>query len=683
MFKRTLVTAALPYANGPLHLGHLAGAYLPSDLFVRYKRLKNDDVVFICGSDEHGVAITIAAEKAGVQPQNIIDKYHTINKKAFEDFGISFDFYGRTSSPIHHETSQEFFKTIYDKGIFKLKEEEQLFDEKAQMFLPDRYVKGTCPVCGFEEAYGDQCEKCGSSLSPSELLNPKSTLTGETPVTKKTSHWYLPLGDLQSSIQEWINTKSYWKPNVLGQVNSWLKAGLNDRAITRDLNWGVKVPLPNSEGKVLYVWLDAPIGYISATKEWAIQKNQPDLWKTYWQDDETRLIHFIGKDNIVFHCIMFPAILKLNENYILPDNVPANEFLNLEGKKFSTSRNFAVWLHEYLEIFDADLLRFALGSTMPESKDGDFSWKDFQLKVNSELADILGNFVFRTMSFITRFYEAKVPTPSKLNDSDLAVLNQLKISGTKIGEYYEKFSFKEAISETMNVARLGNKYLTEQEPWKTRKTDTERCETSLYVCAQICAALSTYFDPILPQKMSLLREQLNISLLNWDEINGENIPAGHSINIGEILFKKIEDEIIDEQIAKLFPPSIDITNQGSNELVSKQLEYKPLKPAIEFDDFAKLDLRVGKVLEAVKVEKSKKLLNLTIDLGFETRTILSGIAEHFKPEDLIGKSVTVVANLKPRKMLGIESNGMVLFSESHDGNLILLSSENEAGTQIS
>lgn len=679
MFKRTLVTAALPYANGPLHLGHLAGAYLPADLFVRYKRLKKEDILFICGSDEHGVAITIAAEKAGVKPQDIIDKYHEINKKAFADFGIAFDYYGRTSSPIHHETSQEFFTNLHIKGVFKQKEEEQLFDEQANMFLPDRYVKGTCPVCGFEEAYGDQCEKCGSSLSPSELIQPKSTLTGTTPIKKKTTHWYLPLGDLQPFIQQWIETKTNWKPNVLGQVKSWLTQGLADRAITRDLNWGVKVPLPNSDGKVLYVWLDAPIGYISATKEWALNQGNADLWKTYWQNDETRLIHFIGKDNIVFHCIMFPTILNAHGDFILPDNVPANEFLNLEGKKFSTSRGWAVWLHEYVEAFEPDLLRYALGSTMPEVKDGDFSWKDFQLKNNSELADIFGNFVFRTTSFITRYFEGNIPAPNNLSESDKEVLNEIKLFGERISTKYEQFLFKDAIAETMNLARLGNKYFTDREPWKSRKTNPEQCATSLYVCAQIVAALAIYFDPVLPVKMKELRKQLHLDLLDWDSVQGELVKPGTSIELGEILFVKIEDEAIEQQLEKLHKH--DTVVESTTE--TKEITYAPIKSAIEFDDFAKLDLRVGLVKNAVPVEKSKKLLNLTIDLGFETRTILSGIAEHFTPEEMIGKKVTVVANLKPRKMLGIESNGMVLFSESHDGKLILLSSDNEPGTTIS
>lgn len=681
MFKRTLVTAALPYANGPLHLGHLAGAYLPSDLYVRYKRLVGEEVLFICGSDEHGVAITIAAEKAGVKPQDIIDTFHAINKKTFEDFGISFDYYGRTSSAVHHQTSQDIFIKLHEKGILIQKEEEQLYDEKAQMFLPDRYVKGTCPICGFEEAYGDQCEKCGSSLSPSELKNPKSTLTGETPVLKKTTHWYLPLGNEQAFIESWINQKTDWKPNVLGQVKSWLTQGLADRAITRDLNWGVKVPLPNSEGKVLYVWLDAPIGYISATKEWAALQGKPELWKTYWQDKETRLLHFIGKDNIVFHCIMFPAILHALGDYILPDNVPANEFLNLEGRKFSTSKGWAVWLHEYLEAFEPDLLRYALGSTLPELKDGDFSWKDFQLKNNSELADILGNFIFRTISFVSRYFDGKIPNPvAELTDSDKMVLDEIRLSGRKIAQKYEQFQFKDAIFETMALARLGNRYFTEQEPWKTRKTDPDRCATTLYVCSQLVAALSIYFDPITPNKMRILRKQLHFNLCKWNEVKSELLPAGHSVELGEILFAKIENEKIEAQLAKLHQSKATETTQDQDR---NQVNFTAVKETIEFSDFAKIDIRVGKIIEAEAVPKSKKLLKLKIDLGFEVRQILSGVAEYFKPEELIGKHVPVVVNLKPRLILGHKSNGMVLFSEAFDGTLKLIESDNKPGTTIS
>lgn len=681
MFKRTLVTAALPYANGPLHLGHLAGAYLPADIFVRFKRIYGEDIVFICGSDEYGVAITIAAQKANVTPKEIIDKYHKINKEAFEGFGISFDYYGRTSSDIHKETAQEFFTYLNNKGVFKVKEDEQLYDETAEMFLPDRYVKGTCPNCGFEEAYGDQCEKCGSSLSTTELINPKSAITNTIPVKRKTKHWYLPLNELQPFIEEWISSKPHWKSNVLGQVKTFLHEGLKERAITRDLQWGIPVPLPEADGKVLYVWLDAPIGYVSATKEWALQSGNPDVWKSYWQSEETRLIHFIGKDNIVFHCVMFPSILKLMDHYVLPENVPANEFLNLEGKKFSTSRGYAVWLHEYLEVFEADLLRYALGSTMPENKDSDFSWKEFQLKVNSELADILGNFIFRTTSFINKYFEGKVPTPSNLTDADLALLSNIEETGKKTADLYDKFSFKEAILETMNLARAGNKYFTDSEPWKTRKTNPERCATSLYICSQVCAALSVYFEPILPNKMKQLRLQLGVTDFLWNDSNSFKLEIGSNIELGEILFKKIEDELIDAQLLKL--NNSNQSNKNPTHTEVEEIQLKPLKNSIEFDDFAKLDLRVGKVIQAEKVEKSKKLLHLSVDIGIETRTILSGIAEHFEPAELIGKSVTVVANLKPRKIMGIESNGMLLFSESPDGKLKVVTSDNLPGTQIS
>lgn len=683
MFHRTLVTAALPYANGPLHLGHIAGAYLPADIFVRFKRLTGEDIVFICGSDEYGVAITIAAQKAGVTPKEIIDKYHNINKAAFERFGISFDYYGRTSSETHKETAQEFFTYLNNKGIFKVKVDEQLYDESAEMFLPDRYVKGTCPVCGFEEAYGDQCEKCGSSLSTTQLINPVSAISGSVPVKKRTKHWYLPLNELQPFVEEWIATKSYWKSNVLGQVKSFLTKGLEERAITRDLTWGIPVPLPDAEGKVLYVWLDAPIGYVSATKEWSVEKGNPDLWKMYWQSNDTRLVHFIGKDNIVFHCVMFPSILKLMDTYVLPENVPANEFLNLEGKKLSTSRGYAVWLHEFLEEFEGDLLRYALGSTMPENKDSDFSWKEFQAKVNSELADVLGNFVFRTTSFIHKYYEGIVPTPSALTEQDSTLINLISETGKKTAQLYDTFSFKEAILETMNLARAGNKYFTDNEPWKTRKTNPERCATSLYVCAQVCAALSVYFEPILPNKMKTLREQFQITDFNWNKPESFQVKAESRIATSEILFKKIEDDVIEKQLEKLAKVSPVVQPKAEQLNQPETIQYEPVKVPIDYEDFAKLDLRVGKVLDAKKVEKSKKLLHLTVDLGFEKRTILSGIAEHYEPEQLIGKSVTVVANLKPRKIMGVESNGMLLFSESPTGELIRVSSENLPGTQIS
>lgn len=674
MSKRILVTSALPYANGPLHLGHLAGAYLPADLYVRYKRLTGADILYICGSDEHGVPITIAADKEGVSPQDIVDRYHTMIKDVFAEVGISFDYYGRTSSPVHYEVSSEIFKNLHDKGIFKKKTESQLFDPEAGKFLADRYVKGTCPKCGNTEAYGDQCEKCGTSLSPAELIDPRSMLTGAKPEHRETEHWYLPLGDLQPEIEAWLNTRENWKSNVMGQCKSWLSGGLNDRAVTRDLNWGVPVPLEGAKGKVLYVWFDAPIGYISATKEWAISKGDPDLWKTYWMDQETDLYHFIGKDNIVFHCIMFPATLMKHGDFVLPKNVPANEFLNLEGQKLSTSRGWAVWLHEYLQEFDADLLRYALGTTLPETKDSDFSWKEFQLHVNSELADILGNFVFRTLSFTTRFFDGKVPELVNPSDKDKAMLAEIALVRDSIAACYEKFSLREAIQLTMNLARSGNKYLTETEPWKTRKTDLQACANSIHVCVQVSAALSVLFDPVMPHKMATLRKSLKIEDLTWSDVHAKMKAAGKTVEAGEILFTKIEDEQIEAQINKLK------SSAAVNE--SKEPEYEPLSDEIVFDDFVKLDLRTGKIESAEKLKKSKKLLVLKVDLGFETRQILSGIAEYFEPEQVIGKSVAVVANLKPRKMMGMDSEGMILMASDPDGSLKLVESAGLPGSKI-
>ena len=672
--KRILVTSALPYANGPLHLGHLAGAYLTADFYVRYKRLTGADIVFICGSDEHGVPITIAAEKEGVSPQDIVDRFHSINKKAFEDFGISFDYYGRTSSDIHKETSQEIFTTLNDKGFFKKKTEEQLYDPKADMFLPDRYVKGTCPNCGFEEAYGDQCEKCGTSLSPTELIDPVSALTGEKPELKKTEHWYMPLGDAQPALEKWLDTRKNWKPNVMGQVKSWLNDGLSDRAATRDLSWGVPVPLDEAEGKVLYVWFDAPIGYISATKEWAIDQGKPEAWKDYWQDKETELYHFIGKDNIVFHCIMFPIVLMEHGDYVLPENVPANEFLNLEGKKLSTSRGWAVWLHEYLEDFEPDMLRYALGTTLPETKDSDFSWKDFQARVNNEMAAILGNFVFRALSFTGKFADGKVPELIDPSQTDLDALEAINRQKEKVANSFEAFRFKEAIAEAMNLARVGNKYFTETEPWKTRKDDPKACNNTLHVSAQICAALSVLMDPILPASMKKLREQLGLSdTLSWDDISTSILKTGTTLSSGEILFNKVEDDEIEAQISKL-EERASANDPASN--------FPSLKDNIQFDDFMKLDLRAGEILEAEKVPKSDKLLKLKVDIGIETRTIVSGIAKHVDLEHLKGQKVCVVANLAPKKLMGIESAGMILMAEDSEGNLKFAETTAEPGSPI-
>lgn len=678
MGKRTLVTSALPYANGPIHLGHLAGAYLPADLFTRYRRLKGDDIIHICGSDEHGVPITIAAEKKGVSPQEIVNEFHNRNKKVFKKFGIAFDYYGRTSSEVHHKTSQDFFNNLNKKGIFVKKTEKQLYDDEAGMFLPDRYVTGTCPVCGHEEAYGDQCEKCGSSLSPVELINPKSVLTGNTPVSRETEHWYLPLGKLQPEIEKWINSRSDWKANVLGQCKSWLTEGLNDRAVTRDLTWGVPVPLEAAENKVLYVWFDAPIGYISATKEWAIEKGEPELWKTYWQDNDTSLYHFIGKDNIVFHCIMFPLMLMKHGNYILPENVPANEFLNLEGKKLSTSKGWAVWLEEYLEKFEPDLLRYVLGTTLPETKDSDFSWKDFQTRVNSELADILGNFIFRTLSFTDNFFDSKIPELKNPVEKDKTALEQIDKARDKIADSYERFRFREAIAETMNLARIGNKYFTETEPWKSRKENPVACGNTLHTSLQICAALSILFTPILPGKMKKLREYLNLTgMPTWNAVNDSMLKAGSKIVSGEILFRKIEDEEVEAELEKL---KTRAKNRNGEQNESKK--YKPLKKTTDFKAFADLDLRVGQIKHAEDIPDSNKLLKLSIDLGFETRTILSGIKEYYSPEEITGKKVCVVTNLKPKKMMGIESNGMVLMAEEENGKLYFISTEAENGSPV-
>ncbi|GAA5520759.1 methionine--tRNA ligase [Aliifodinibius salicampi] len=674
MSKRTLVTSALPYANGPIHLGHLAGAYLPSDLYVRYKRLTEEDIIHICGSDEHGVPITIAAEKEGVNPQDIVDRFHERNKQIFEDFGIEFDYYGRTSSETHHETSQAFFKKLYEDGVFVEKTEEQLYDPKAEMFLPDRYVKGTCPHCDYDEAYGDQCESCGTSLSPTDLINPKSAITGDTPETRETKHWYLPLGDFQEKLEQWLDTRENWKPNVMGQVKSWLDDGLADRAVTRDLSWGVPVPVEDSEGKVLYVWFDAPIGYISATKEWAEQQGDPERWKTYWQDEETDLIHFIGKDNIVFHCIMFPATLMAHGDYVLPKNVPANEFLNLEGKKLSTSRGWAVWLEDYLEDFDADLLRYVLGTTLPETKDSDFSWEGFQNKVNSELADILGNFVFRTTSFTKKYFEGEVPKLIDPTEKDLETLKKIQDQKEKISAAYEQFKLREAIAETMNLARIGNKYFTEMEPWKTRKEDRIICGNTLHVCLQITAALSVLFDPILPNKMKQLRSELNVSDdTGWKEINSSLLSAGASIEKGAILFEKIEDEEVEEQLQKLEERTAE---QEENS------DIEPLKENMTFDDFMKMDLRAGKIIAASPIEKADKLLKIEVDLGFEQRTIVSGISNDFSADEIVGQKVCVVANLAPKKLMGVESNGMILMAEEADGSLKFVETDAKPGSPI-
>lgn len=672
-----IVTSALPYANGPLHLGHLAGAYLTADFFVRYHRLKGEDVLFICGSDEHGVPITIAAEKEGVSPQDIVDRYHEWNKETFKKMGISFDYYGRTSSTVHHETSQEIFTELYKKGFFKVKSEELFYDEATQMFLPDRYVKGECPNCGYGEAYGDQCEKCGNSLNPTELINPVSSLSGETPIRKETQHWYMPLGEMQEKLASWIKTREDWKPNVMGQIKSWLQDGLNDRAATRDLNWGVPVPLEDADGKVLYVWFEAPIGYISATKEWAEKSNKPDAWEKYWKNDDAKLYHFIGKDNIVFHCIMFPIILMEHGNFVLPENVPANEFLNLEGKKLSTSRGWAVWLHDYLESFESDYLRYALGVSLPESKDSDFSWKDFQNRINNELVAVLGNFVHRANSFIEKYADSTVPILEEPQAIDVEMLEAITVQKQKIEHAFEHFRFREAVQEGIQLARLANKYFTDTEPWKTRKTNEVACFNSLHVSIQVVAALSVLMEPILPKSMMVLRHQIGLAdSIKWADISSSMLPAGQTIKPATLLFQKIEDDSIQIELDKL-------QNSLNEQSTEPTVEYPTLKKSIQFEEFMNLDLRLGVIKEVQEVPKSSKLLAFKVDIGIETRTILSGIKKHVDSSKLIGQKVTVVCNLKSRKIMGIESEGMILMAESPDGSLHFVQSEAELGSVLS
>lgn len=700
-YKRILVTAALPYANGPIHIGHLAGAYLPADLFCRYQRLIGRDIVFICGSDELGVAIMMRAHAQGIPPQEIVDQYHPMIRESFARFGMSFDYYGRTTSDTHRETSQEFFRKLDEDGVFRLKTDEQLFDPEAGVFLADRFIRGTCPVCGYEDAYGDQCERCGSSLSPLELINPRSALTQAVPELRESTHWYLPLGDFQEKLEGWIATRSEWKPNVLGQVKSWFTDGLRDRAITRDVPWGVPVPPDvaeragvNGEGKVIYVWFDAPIGYISATKEWAASTGEPTRWETYWKDSETRLVHFIGKDNIVFHCLMFPAMLMAHGDYVLPDNVPANEFLNIEGKKLSTSRGWAVWLHEYLDAFSPDLLRYALATTLPETKDADFSWNDFQARVNSELADILGNFVNRTMTFATRYFDGKVPPLEDPSEFDLQALRQIAAFPDKIGAAYDSYRMREAVFETMNLARLGNKYFNDTEPWHTRKTDLKACGNTIHVSLQICAALSVLMDPVLPNTAESLREMLDLQgvrpsvpggadegQIGWNEAGSPLLAAGKPLNEPRILFDKIEDEVITREIERLKNRAAE---SGAAAAVEEEeaVPYVEMKPEIVYDDFARIDLRMGTVLAAERIPKSDKLLRLDVDLGFEQRQILAGVAEQMAPEDLLGKRVVVVANLAPRKMRGFESKGMLLMAEDRDGRLTPVGAPGENGAVV-
>lgn len=668
--QKYTVTAALIYANGPIHIGHLAGCYIPADIYVRYLRSKGADVAFISGTDEHGVPITVKARKEGKTPQQVVDFYYEQIKQSFADFGISFDIYSRTSNQTHHKVSQEIFTTLYEKGYFDEETSEQYFDEVAQQFLADRYIVGECPVCGNPNAYGDQCEKCGSTLSPTELKNPRSTLSGSKPIMKSTKNWYLPLDRMQPDIEKYVNSHKEWKTNVFGQCQSWLKDGLRPRAMTRDLDWGISVPLPDTDGKVLYVWFDAPIGYITFTQEWAAQNGKN--WEDYWKNENTKLVHFIGKDNIVFHCIIFPAMLMAEGSYILPDNVPAQEFMNLEGDKISTSRNWAVWLHEYLEEFPnkQDVLRYALSANMPESKDNDFTWKDFQTKNNSELVAIYGNFVNRAVVLTHKFYGGKVPAQGELTDYDKETIATLADFPKKIGDSIENYRFREGLANMMDLARLGNKYLAETEPWKVIKENPARVETIMNIALQIAANLAILSEPFLPFTAEKLRTQLGLNETTWAETGGADLlPVGTVIGESSLLFEKIEDDVIEKQVKKLQE------SKRMNEL--ENAKVPALKETIQYDDFAKMDIRIGTILEAEKLPKSDKLLKFLVDDGFEKRTILSGIAKHFSPEEMIGKQVTFLANLAPRKMMGIESNGMILMAENRDGSLALLQPHKE------
>lgn len=677
--SRITITAALPYTNGPIHIGHLAGVYVPADIYARYQRLQGNDVAFICGSDEHGVAIPMKAKKEGVSPQEIIDKYHGIIKQSFDDFGISFDNYSRTSAKIHHETASEFFKKLYDQSDFVEEVTEQLYDEEAKQFLADRFVMGTCPICGHHEAYGDQCENCGSSLNATDLINPKSTITGAVPTLKKTKHWFLPLDRYEDFLKEWIleGHKSDWKPNVYGQCKSWIDDGLKPRAVTRDLDWGIPVPVDGADGKVLYVWFDAPIGYISSTKEWAEREGKD--WEPYWKDKNTKLLHFIGKDNIVFHCIIFPSMLKAHGDYVLPQNVPANEFLNLEGNKLSTSKNWAVWLHEYLEEFPnmQDVLRYTLTANAPETKDNDFTWKDFQARNNNELVAIFGNFINRVAVLTHKYYDGVVPEPSEFKAIDNETLETMRSFPFKLQDSIERYRFREASQELLNLARLGNKYLADEEPWKLIKTDGERTKTIMFIALQIASALAVLSEPFLPFTSKKLKNILNVlsnehgNSIVWNDITtkGVLITNGHQINKSELLFRKIEDKEIETQLAKLKATkqsnATGKMNQEESQLVSQ-------KETISFDDFSKLDLRVGTILEAEKMPKTDKLMVMKVDTGVDQRTIVSGIAQHFSAKELIGKQVTVLINLAPRKLRGVESQGMILLAGTANGKLVFV-----------
>ena len=667
-FKRTTVTSALPYANGPVHIGHLAGVYVPADIYVRYLRLKKEDVLFIGGSDEHGVPITIRAKKEGITPQDVVDRYHKIIKDSFEEFGISFDVYGRTTSKVHCETASEFFRTLYDKGEFVEKTSMQYYDEEAHTFLADRYITGECPHCHAEGAYGDQCEKCGTSLSPTDLINPKSAISGSKPVMRETKHWYLPLDKHEAWLRQWIlEDHKEWRNNVYGQCKSWLDMGLQPRAVSRDLDWGIPVPVEGAEGKVLYVWFDAPIGYISNTKELL-----PDSWETWWKDPETRLVHFIGKDNIVFHCIVFPAMLKAEGSYILPDNVPSNEFLNLEGDKISTSRNWAVWLHEYLRDFPGkqDELRYVLTANAPETKDNDFTWKDFQARNNNELVAVYGNFVNRALQLTQKYYDGVVPACGELTEYDRQTLDEFKDVKAKVEELLDAFKFRDAQKEAMNLARIGNKYIADSEPWKVVKTDPERVKTIIYISLQLTANLAIAFEPFLPFSSEKLRKMLNMESFEWNRLGRTDLlQAGHRLAKPELLFEKIEDDVIEAQVQKL------LDTKKANE--EANYKAKPIRENIAFEDFQKLDIRVGTVLECTKVPKADKLLCFKIADGLENRTIVSGISKFYKPEELVGKQVCFIANLAPRKLKGIESQGMILSALNYDESLSVITVDRE------
>jgi len=675
--EKILVTSALPYVNGPIHLGHLSGAYLPADIYVRYKRLKGDDIIYISGSDEHGVPITISADKENVSPQVIIDRYHKLNYDAFKMFGMSFDNYSRTSLPIHHKTAKEFFLEFYKQGILKKKKTLQFYDEKNKMFLPDRYVEGTCPNCGFEEARSDECENCGALYEPKELKNPKSKISGESPILKETAHWFFPLGNYQQRLENYINEmndKYGWKDNVLQYCRSWFNDGLKDRAVTRDLDWGVKVPLDHSERKVIYVWFEAVLGYISSTKEYSEKIGKPNLWKEYWQDPNTKYIAFIGKDNVVFHCIIFPAMLMAwndgeKEKYCLPQNVPANEFLNFEGRKFSKSRNWGVDAIDFLKIFPADPLRYTLAANLPENRDTDFQWKEFQAKNNSELAAIFGNFINRTFTFVHKHFEGKVPPKGVLNEMDKKMIETISEYPQKISGYFERYKIKNGTNEIMNLARAGNKYFNDSEPWLTVKTDNEKCSTTINICLQNIYTLAELFEPVLPFSSKKIFGMLNTEPTSWDKCGDENLLTGHKLNKAEILFPQIEDKMIEEQIQKLGGGK---SQSGKNNLIS-------------YDEFMKTELRVAEVIEAEKIKKSKKLLKLKVKLGDEVRQVVAGIALSYKPEEIIGKKVVIVANLQPAKLMGEESKGMILAVENEGGNLEVLTVSNsvKSGTRVS